>query len=78
MGSTKGYKKCYSCGSMVRKPYIYNIIPSIPYGHKPPEYSKSSPKTKRVDLKGDKKVLMYFYCDRECYENYPPQKTYKI
>jgi len=31
-----------------------------------PVYSKSAPKTKRVDLKGDMKITAKNYCDREC------------
>jgi hypothetical protein len=71
-------RKCHSCGKMATKPYVYHIVPSYSYGAQIPIYSKNDVKTKRVDLRGNKKVLVYNYCNRECYENKRPQETYEI
>ena len=62
-------RKCYSCGKMATDPYVYHIVPSYAYGQQIPLYEKSGVKTKRVELKGNRKVLVYNYCNRECYEN---------
>jgi len=66
-------RKCNNCGKMATNPYVYHIVPSHKYPYNVPVYSK--PKTKRVDLKGDMKVAVYNYCNRECYENTRPQKV---
>ena len=66
-------RKCNNCGKMATNPYVYHIVPSHKYPYNVPAYSK--PKTKRVDLKGDMKVAVYNYCNRECYENTRPQKV---
>ena len=71
-------RKCHSCGKMATKPYVYHIVPSYAYGATIPVYQKSDVKTDRVDLRGNRKVLVYNYCNRECYENKRPQETYKI
>jgi hypothetical protein len=71
-------RKCYSCGKMATKPYVYHIVPSFTYGAQIPIYSKNDVKTKRVELKGKRKVLVYNYCNRECYENKKPQETYEL
>ena len=71
-------RKCHSCGKMATKPYVYHIVPSYSYGAQIPIYIKNDVKTKRVDLRGNKKVLVYNYCNRECYENKRPQETYEI
>ena len=62
-------RKCYSCGKMATNPYVYHIVPSYAYGAEIPVYQKSGPKTKRVELRGNRKVLVYNYCNNECYEN---------
>ena len=67
-------RKCYSCGKMATKPYVYHIVPSYSYGAQIPVWQKNTPKTKRVELKGKRKVLVYNYCNRECYENKRPQE----
>tara|TARA_Y100000996_G_C22109356_1_gene473257 strand:- start:92 stop:346 length:255 start_codon:yes stop_codon:yes gene_type:complete len=59
-------RKCHNCGKMATNPVVYHLVPSIPYGEPIPAYSKSAPKTKRVDLKGDMKIIAKNYCDREC------------
>ena len=69
-------RKCYSCGKMATDPYIYHIVPSNNYGQQIPVYSKSDVKTNRVELKGNRKVLVYHYCNRECYENRKPELPY--
>ena len=69
-------RKCYSCGKMATKPYVYHIVPSYSYGATIPVYEKSGVKTDRVDLRGNRKVLVYNYCNRECYENKRPQEPY--
>ena len=78
MSSTKGSKKCNSCGKMASKPYTYTVVPSTGIYGKQKVYNKSEVKTDRVELRGNKKVFIYYYCDRECYENKPPQEIYKI
>jgi hypothetical protein len=40
-------------------------------------YSKSDVKTNRVDLRGNRRVLVYNYCNRECYENRKPPEPYE-
>jgi len=65
-------RKCYSCGKMATKPYVYHIVPTYSYGAEIPVYQKSGPKTKRVELRGNRKVLVYNYCNNECYGNKKP------
>ena len=58
--STKPIKrKCHFCGKMATNPYTY--------GQEIPLYTKSGVKTNRVDLKGERKVLIHNYCNKECY-----------
>ena len=71
-------RKCYSCSKMATKSYVYHIVPSYSYGAQIPVYNKSDVKTKRVELKGNRKVLVYNYCNRECYENRKPPESYEI
>ena len=78
MSSTKGSKKCYSCGKMASKPYTFTVVPSTGMYGKQKAYIKSEVKTNRVDLRGNKKVYVYHYCDQECHTNTPPQEIYKI
>ena len=66
-------RKCYSCSKMATRPYVYHVVPSYAYGQQIPLYEKSGAKTNRVELKGNRKVLVYNYCNRECYENKKPQ-----
>ena len=78
MSSTKGSKKCYSCGKMASKPYTFTVVPPTGVYGKQKAYIKSEVKTDRVDLRGNKRVYIYHYCDQECYANKPPQEIYKI
>ena len=71
-------RKCYSCGKMATNPYTYTIVPSYTYGQQMPIYEKNAPKTKRVELKGKRKVLVYKYCNRECYELRKPPELYEL
>jgi hypothetical protein len=61
-------RKCHNCGKMATNPVVHHIVPSIAYGEPIPAYSKSAPKINRVDLKGDRKVEVYNYCNNQCYE----------
>ena len=78
MSSIKGSKKCNSCGKMASKPYTYTVVPSTGMYGKQKVYIKSEVKTDRVDLRGNKRVFVYYYCDRECYKNTQPPEIYKI
>jgi len=78
MSSTKGSKKCYSCGKMASKPYTFTVVPPTGVYGKQKVYIKSEVKTKRADLRGNKRVFIYHYCDQECHANKPPQETYKL
>jgi|TARA_Y100000310_G_scaffold302869_1_gene340667 hypothetical protein len=61
-------KKCHTCGKMVTNPYVYHIVPARnPWNI--PNYVKNAPRTDRVDLKGNLKVAIYNYCNKECEEN---------
>ena len=71
-------RKCYSCGKMATNPYTYTIVPSYSYGAQIPIYEKNAPKTKRADLKGKRKVFVYNYCNRECYELRKPPELYEL
>ena len=59
-------RKCNTCGKMATNPYVYHIVPAHKFPYQIPAYSKSKNKTKRVDLKGDMKVAVYNYCNKEC------------
>ncbi len=78
MSSTKGSKKCYSCGKMASKPYKFTVVPATGVYGKQKVYSKSEVKTDRVELRGNKRVFIYNYCNQECHANKPPQETYKL
>ncbi len=78
MSSTKGSKKCYRCGKMASKPYTYTVVPSTGMYGKQKVYNKSEVKTDRVELRGNKRVFIYNYCNQECHANKPPQEIYKI
>ena len=71
-------RKCYSCGKMATKPYVYHVVPSYSYGAQIPIYQKSAPKINRVELRGNRKVLVYNYCNRECYELRKPPELYEL
>ena len=60
-------RKCKQCGKMKTDPYTYTIVPSIPLWDKIPIYSKNATKTDRIDLKGNKKVEIKYFCDQECH-----------
>ena len=56
-------RKCYSCSKMATNPYVYHVVPTYSYGAEIPIYQKSGPKTNRVELRGNRKVLVYNYCN---------------
>ena len=41
MSSTKGSKKCYSCGKMASKPYTFTVVPPTGVYGKQKAYIKS-------------------------------------
>ncbi len=59
---------CETCGKHCEKPYVYQIIPKYNSALFVPAYSKSSKKTKRLDLTGDRKAITMNYCDVKCWE----------
>ena len=61
-------RKCHTCGKIATNPLVYHIVPSYKFPYDIPVYQKNSPKTNRVDLKGDRKVAVYNYCDNKCCE----------
>ena len=52
---------------MKTDPYVYQTVPRVGYGEYP-TYNARVEHTKRIDLKGDKKVTISYYCDIECFE----------
>jgi len=60
-------RKCHNCGKMATNPLVHHIVPTYNFPYDIPVYAKNAPKTKRVDLKGDRKVTVYNYCDNQCY-----------
>ncbi len=65
MSSTKGSRKCYSCGKMASKPYTFTVVPPTGVYGKQKVYIKSEVKTKRADLRGNKKVFIYQIVDKK-------------
>lgn len=63
-------RKCKQCGKMKTGPYTYTRVPPIPLWDKIPVYNKNAKKTDRIDLKGNKKVEIKYYCDQECHATY--------
>ena len=70
-------RKCHTCGTMKTDPYVYQSVPSVGYGEYP-MYNMRAEHTKRMDLKGDKKVITSYYCDVECFENLDVKEKKKI
>ena len=66
-------RKCHTCGTMKTDPYVYQSVPSVGYGEYP-MYNMRAEHTKRMDLKGDKKVTTSYYCDVKCFENRDVEK----
>ena len=60
---------CQACGKYVEKPYVYQLIPSYDSESSILPYSKASPKIKRSDLTGYRKVQTENYCDQVCFDN---------
>jgi len=60
---------CRTCGKYCKKPYVYQYVPAYDSKIFIPPYSKSSPKIKRLDLTGARKVRTENYCDQVCFEN---------
>ena len=56
-------RKCYCCGKMATNPYVYHVVPTYSYGAEIPIYQKSGPKINRLELRGNRKVLVYNYCN---------------
>ena len=56
-------RKCYCCGKMATNPYVYHVVPTYSYGAEIPVYQKSGPKINRLELRGNRKVLVYNYCN---------------
>ena len=63
-------RKCHHCGKMKTNPYEYHIVPSTLVYEKIPIYQKGGTKINRVDLKGDKKVIIQNFCNMECKSKY--------
>ena len=63
-------RKCHNCGKMATDPLVFHVVPSYSYGEEIPVYQKNAPKTDRIDLKGDRKVAVYNYCDRKCMDTH--------
>ena len=61
--------RCDTCGKHCEKPYVYQHVPSYTAEIDIPKYSKSAPKTKRLDLTGSRRVRTRNYCDQMCYDN---------
>jgi hypothetical protein len=66
-------RKCHNCGKMATNPLVYHIVPSYSFPYDIPIYQKNAPRTNRVDLKGDRKISVYNFCDNECYEEGRPK-----
>ena len=68
-------RKCHHCGKMKTNPLVHHIVPPIsPYGQIP-VYQKNGIKTSREDLKGDMKITVRNYCDRECKSKYSDKRV---
>ena len=59
-------RKCYNCGKMATNPLVYHIVPTYNSPYDIPLYKKSDVKINRIDLKGDRKISVYNFCDNEC------------
>ena len=62
---------CDTCGKYCEKPYGYQIIPAYMSELDIPPYSKAAIKTKRLDLKEDRKATTFNYCSEVCREARP-------
>jgi len=60
-------RKCYNCGKMATNPLVYHIVPTYNFPYDIPIYQKNAPRTNRVDLRGDRKISAYNFCDNECW-----------
>jgi len=63
-------RKCHNCGKMATNPLVYHKVPTYNIESEIPIYEKSAPKIKRVDLRGNRKIQVYNYCDIECCEEH--------
>lgn len=63
-------RKCHNCGKMATDPLVYHVVPSYGLFDEIPIYQKKDPKTDRTDLKGNRKIQVYNYCDIECCESH--------
>ena len=66
-------RKCYNCGKMATNPLVYHVVPSYNFPYDIPIYQKNAPRTNRIDLKGDRKISAYNFCDNQCYEEGKPK-----
>ena len=57
---------CDTCGKYCEKPYVYQTVPMYMSELDIPPYSKSAPKTKRLDFEGYRKVTTFNYCSEDC------------
>ena len=60
-------RKCHHCGKMATKPFTFQIVPSYKNVTDIPVYLRGSTKIPRTELKGDRKIQEFHYCNQECY-----------
>ena len=68
-------RKCHHCGKMKTNPLVHHIVPPISVYGQIPIYKKGGEKTDRVDLKGNMKVIVRNYCDRDCKSKYSDKRV---
>ena len=62
-------RKCRQCGKMVTKPFTFQIVPSYANITDIPIYLRGSIKIPRTELRGDRKIQEFHYCNQECYRS---------
>ena len=62
-------RKCHHCGKMATKPFTFQIVPSYKNVADIPVYLRGSTKIPRTELKGDRKIQEFHYCNQECYRS---------
>ncbi len=60
-------RKCHHCGKMATKPFTFQIVPSYSDFTEIPVYLRGGVKIPRTELKGDRKIQEFHYCNQECY-----------
>ena len=58
-------RKCCMCEKRRTVAFTKTIVPSYKYEIDIPVWDKKSMKTRRADMKGDRKCDIYYYCE-EC------------